>query len=220
MFFPLNSEQDTLEVYMKSVDTGKEKVKKICEVLRKETLDPAKKEGEKIIAKAREDAEKIVQEAKRNGARIYEDAKKKVEEERNVFQASIHLACKKSIDTLKQEIENKLFNSALDAFIGDKTKDPKVIAELLSALVKGIEKEGISGDLKGIIAKSVSPEAVNKELAKEVVARLKDNSAEIEGGAQVKIVDKNMTVDLSDEALKTLLAKFVRDDFRSVIFAV
>lgn len=208
---------------MKAVDTGKEKVKKICEVLRKETLDPAKKEGERIITKAREEAEKIVQEAKRSGARMYEDAKKKVAEERNVFEASIHLACKKSIDTLKQEIEKKLFNPALDKFVGDQAKDPKVVAEILSALVKGIEKEGISGDLKGIIGKSVSPEAVNKELTKEVLEKLKGKGAEIdtiEGGAQVKVIDKNMTLDLSEEALKSLIAKFVRDDFRSVIFAV
>ena len=86
---------------MKSVDTGKEKVKKICEVLRKETIDPAKKEGDHIIAKARDEGEKIVTNAKKEAVRLLDDAKKKIEEERNVFQASINLACKKSIDTLK-----------------------------------------------------------------------------------------------------------------------
>lgn len=207
---------------MKSVDTGKEKVKKICEVLRKETIDPAKKEGNQIIAKARNEGEKIVTNAKQEATRLLYDAKKKIEEERNVFQASINLACKKSIDTLKQEIEKNLFNPQLAAFVGERTKDPKVVAELITAIINGINKEGINGDLRALVSKAVNTEAVNKELSKGIVEQLESKSVElgeIEGGAQVKILNRNLTIDMSDDALKSLLANFVRDDFRSVIFA-
>ncbi|QVL55093.1 MAG: V-type ATP synthase subunit E [Simkaniaceae bacterium] len=207
---------------MKSVDTGKEKVKKICEVLRKETIDPAKKEGGQIIAKARSEGERIVANAKEEAARLLYDAKKKIEEERNVFQASINLACKKSIDTLKQEIEKNLFNPQLAAFVGERTKDPKVVAELITAIINGINKEGINGDFRALVSKAVNTEAVNKELSKGIVEQLESKSVElgeIEGGAQVKIVNRNLTIDMSDDALKSLLANFVRDDFRSVIFA-
>ncbi|QVL56688.1 MAG: V-type ATP synthase subunit E [Simkaniaceae bacterium] len=207
---------------MKSVDTGKEKVKKICEVLRKETLDPAKKEGDQIIAKARADAEKIIEDAKSEASRIHDEAKRKIEEERNVFQASMNLAAKKSVDTLKQEIEKKLFNPELSELVTEKMKDPKVVAELIGAIISGLEKEGIEGNLKAIISSAVGVDAVNKELTKGIIEKLKSKSVEIgeiEGGAQVKIVDQNLTIDMSDEALKSLLASFVRDDFRSVIFA-
>lgn len=208
---------------MKSVDTGKEKVKKICEVLHRETIGPAKKEGDQIIAKAREEGEKIVSNAKREAMRLLENARKKIEEERNVFQASMNLACKKSIDTLKQDIEKRLFNPELEAFVAKKMKDPKVAADLISAIVKGIEKEGIEGDLRAIVSKDINVEAVNQELSKGIMDKLESKSVEvggIEGGAQVKIVDRNLTIDMSDEALKTLVAGFVRDDFRSVIFNV
>jgi len=207
---------------MKSVDTGKDKVKKICEVLKKETLDPAKKEANKIIALARSDAERILEDAKREGKRIYEEAKKKIEEERNIFKASLNLAGKKSLDTLKQEIEQNLFNKELNTFVDKQMKDPHVIAELISAIVKGIEREGIDVDLKAVISSAVSTKEVNRELAKGVIERLKSKSVEIgdiTGGTQVKIVDKNLTIDMTDEALKALLASFVREDFRSVIFA-
>ncbi len=207
---------------MKSVNTGKEKVKKICEVLRKETIDPAKKEGDQIIAKARNEGEKIVTNAKQEAASLLDDAKKKIEEERNVFQASINLACKKSIDTLKQEIEKNLFNPQLSTFVGDRMKDPKIAAELITAIIRGINKEGIDGDLRAIVSRAVNVEAVNKELSKGIVEQLESKSVEIgemEGGAQVKIVNRNLTIDMSDDALKSLLAGFVRDDFRSVIFA-
>ena len=38
---------------MKGFETGKDKVKKICDVLKKETLEPAKEEAERIIAAAK-----------------------------------------------------------------------------------------------------------------------------------------------------------------------
>ncbi len=93
---------------MKSVATGKDKVKKICEVLKRETLDPAKKEADAIIHQAREGAAKIIEEARSDAKKVHSDAKKQIDEERNVFESSIHLACKKSLSTLKQEIEEKL----------------------------------------------------------------------------------------------------------------
>ena len=207
---------------MKSIDTGKEKVKKICEVLRKETLEPAKKEGEEIIAKAHIEAEKIIEKGNQDALKMQEEAKKKMEEEKNVFQASLNLAVKKSIDHLKEKVESALFNPALKALIADATEDPKVIVRLLEGIVTGIEKDGIEGDVKGIVSKSIDCHAINKELMKSVLNRLQSKSieiAEIGGGVQVKMIDKNITIDLSNEGLKTLLASFVRDEFRGMIFA-
>ncbi|MCB1084683.1 MAG: V-type ATP synthase subunit E, partial [Chlamydiia bacterium] len=200
----------------------KEKVKKICEVLRKETLDPAKKEGDQIIAKAKRDAEKIIEDAKQKAAKIHEETKRKIEEERNVFQASINLACKKSLEMLRQEIETKLFNPELKSLLSKELNEPKVVAELISAIVTAIQKEGLEGDLRAIVSKAVKLEAVNQALLKGIETRLKGNSVELgalKGGAQVKMVDHNLTIDLSEEALKSLLASYVRDDFRSIVFA-
>ena len=44
---------------MEIVDSGKDKVKKICETLKKQTLDPAKQEARNIIDHALKEAEKI-----------------------------------------------------------------------------------------------------------------------------------------------------------------
>lgn len=206
---------------MKSVDTGKDKVKKICEVLKRETLDPAKKEANAIIHQAHEDAAKIVEEAKREARKVHEEAQKKIEEERNVFESSINLACKKSLSTLKQEIEEKLFNPELSRWIEKGTQDPHILAELISAIVKGIEKEGLDANLEALVPATVSPKAVNQALLKGIADKLKENSVKIgefEGGAEVKIIDQNITIDITDDALKALVAGFVRDDFRSAFF--
>lgn len=206
---------------MKSVDTGKDKVKKICEVLKRETLDPAKKEADRVIHQAREEAAKIIEDAKLETRKMQQYAQKKIEEERNIFESSIHLACKKSLLTLKQEIEEKLFNPELSHWIKSGTSDPDVLAKLISAILHAIEKEGIQTSLKALIPSSVSVEAVNQRLAQKMIEKLENQTVQIgefEGGAEVKLVDKNITIDMTDDALKALVSSFIRDEFRFVIF--
>jgi len=207
---------------MKPIDTGKDKVRKICEALRQEALDPARREADEIVAVARSDAKRIIEEAKRKGRRMIEEARKKTEEEYNVFKASVNLACKKSFDTLKQKVEHNLFNTQLAAFIDKPMKDPHVLAKIISAMINGIEEKGDRADLKAVISSSVSPEEVSRELARGVVGRLRSGEVEIgdiAGGVQIKIVDENLTLDMTDETLKAILAEFVREEFRGAIFA-
>ena len=50
---------------MKELETGKNKIQKICDVLRNETLDPAKQEAREIIENAHIQAAKIIEDAKK-----------------------------------------------------------------------------------------------------------------------------------------------------------
>jgi V/A-type H+-transporting ATPase subunit E len=207
---------------MKAVETGTDKVKKICEALKKETIDPAKKEADAIVHRAREEAARLIEEAKEEAKEVLREAKEKIQEERSVFQSSIHLAAKKSIAALKEEIEEKLFSRELSEVVKKAVSGPEVVAKLISAIVKGIEEEGIKGDLRAFISKEVSVQDVNACLAEGILERLKGKSVEVgevKGGAEVKIVDQNITIDMSDEALKALLAKYIQEDFREIIFS-
>ena len=208
---------------MQPTDTGQDKVKKICEVLTKETLEPAKKEADALIGEATRQAEEILQEAKQHAAKIEKDAKKRIEEKEQVCAASLKLAAKQTLSTLKQEIEKGLFGPRVQSIISDESRDPKVIAKFIEALVEGIKKEGLDGDLEAYIAKNISVELVNNELTKEVLDRLKENSVKLgpqTGGAEVKVVDKNLILDLSHGALESLLSSYVRDEFRATLFSV
>ena len=51
---------------MKSLEKGEEKIQKICDVLRRETLEPAQLEAEGVIEQAKEKAAGIVREAEQN----------------------------------------------------------------------------------------------------------------------------------------------------------
>ncbi len=99
--------------------------------------------------------------------------------------------------------------------------DPKILAQLIEGVIKGIEKDGVDGPLSVNIPASVPVASVNKLLAHGILERLKEKSVLIgsmTGGIEVKLHKDNITIDVSDGALKELIANYIRKDFREMIF--
>lgn len=208
---------------MKGLESGKDKVKKICEVLKKETLEPAKREAEEILQGAHAEAERIVAEARQKASNLELEAKKQIERERNIFQSSLNQACKQSLEYLKQQIEDNLFNKELSTLITKHTQDPKVLADLITAVINAIDKAGIDTDLSAYVAASVPARSVNSLLLQDVLQRLKDKGVllgAMAGGVAIKLHKDNITLDITDAALKELVSQYVRKDFRDMVFAV
>ncbi len=208
---------------MKGTENGRDKVKKICDILRRETLDPAINEAEQIIHSAKEQAERIIASGLKEAEKIMDDANKEIARQKNVFQSSLGQACKQAISALKQSIEEKLFNQELGRVMTKYTQDPKVLAQLIAAVIKGLEKEGMDALLSVYVPASVPARSVNMLLAHEILEKLKEKSVLIgplTGGIEVKLHQDNITVDVSDAALKELVANYIRKDFRELIFGL
>lgn len=208
---------------MKSIETGKEKVKKICDVLRKETIEPAEIEAEEIKGVARREAEEIIAKAKSTAEKMTEEARKEIARQQAVFQASLTQACRQTLDALKEKIETHFFNTELTAFLEKPLRDPSLAARLIETIVESIQKEGLDSDLSAYIASSVDPKSVAALIATNLLSRLKEKAlllSNIGGGVQVKLVDSGITIDLSDVALKELVAEYIRKDLRELVFSV
>lgn len=206
---------------MKGLETGKDKVKKICDVLKRETLEPAQHEADEIVASARRHADEILADAHQEAKKLVEDAFAEIEKQKAIFQASMGQACRQTLDALKEKIEQKLFNPELSKLVAKPMQDPKLMAQLINAMIHALEKEGTKSDLSVVISSAISAKAINELLASEVLQRLKEKGvliSSLSGGIEVKLVDHNMTIDLSDEAVRELVATYIRKDFREYLF--
>lgn len=207
---------------MKSLEKGQDKIQKICDKLRKETIEPAKVDAKNIIEEAKKEAEKLVAEAEQHVQMLIKQARGQIEQERNVFHSSLQQAAKQALEALRQEIEQKFFNEELQAILEKELANPTLIADLINGLVTAIEKEGISTDLSVSIPRHVSAEDVSHLLLEGVRKKLKNKPMEVghfAGGVQVKLHGKKMTIDFTDQSLKELLANYARKDFRQMIFS-
>jgi V/A-type H+-transporting ATPase subunit E len=210
------------ERYMKSLESGKDRIQSICDKLRKKTIEPAKEEAQKLLIEAKKHAESIKAEAEHHAVELIKQARGQIEQERSVFHSALQQASKQTLEGLRQEIENKLFNEELQQVLDTHMADSKVVAGLINAIVNAIEKEGLSTDIAAVIPKTVSPDDVVDLILESVQKRLQNKPLEIghfAGGVQLRLIGKKMTLDLSDQALKELLANYVRKDFRKIIFS-
>ena len=207
---------------MRSLEKGQDKIQKICDKLRHQTLEPAEKEALQIVDNASKKAEEMIADAERRAEQMIKQARGQIEQERNVFYSALQQAAKQAVEGLRQEIEHKLFNEELQNILDKQMADPKIIAELINGIVKAIEQEGLTTDLSAVIARSVSIDDVNALLLENVRKRLKGAPLEVgsfAGGAQVKLLGKKMTIDLTDQSVRELLANYIRKDFRKFIFS-
>lgn len=203
------------------MDTGKDKVKKICDVLRREALEPAQRDAAETVEAARQEAAKIIEQARLEIQKMETEARQEIERQKVVFQSSLVQACKQSLETLKQSIEEKLFNPELTRLIREQMQDPNVIAQLINVVVKAVEKEGVDANLSVYIPAAVSAKSVNALLGDNVLKALKEKSVlvgPLAGGIEVKLHQGNITLDISDVALKEILAKYVHKDLRNLFF--
>ncbi len=208
---------------MKGLETGKDKIQKICDLMRKETLDPAKQEAREIVENAHMQASEIVAEAKAKGASLIQAAEKEIEEKKRVCQASLALACRQGIEMLKQKIEKELFNQELTSLIIKETADPKVIANLLNSFMKSMEEKGVEEDFVALIPKGVSPRSINALLVARVLERLQDQTvvaSDIAGGLQIQLKGHQITIDISDAVVRELIGQYIRRDLRDLVFNV
>ena len=208
---------------MKSFDTGRDKVKKICDILKKETLEPAKEEAEKILSSARAEAAEIVVLARAEVETRKAEALAEIERERTIFQSSLGQACKQSLEQLREQIEHKILDQGLLSLLTQSLIQPHVLADLITAVIRAIEKEGTDVVLSAHIPATVPARAVNQLLAKEFLGKLKENGVllgKLSGGIELVLHKDKITIDLSDTALKELVAYYIRKDFRTLIFGL
>lgn len=196
-------------------------LKQICDALRIETLKPAEEEAEVIVCNAKEQAKRIIQDAKEQAKEIILSAEDQASHKIKQGEAALALAGKRTLESLKQAVENTIFQEALAEWLEQITIDPEFVAKLMEAIISAVEVQGITGSLSAYIGKHVSPRNVNELLGKSVTAKLRKKSLVIgnfSGGVQLKVEDKDWVLDLSSEALLELFLRYLQKDFREMIF--
>ncbi|MGR3952041.1 MAG: hypothetical protein QRY74_03955 [Chlamydia sp.] len=193
----------------------------ICQTVRKEALDPALHEAEATKRQAEREREEILKEAKIRAKAIIEEAEKKAISIRKVLESSLEQASSQAVELLKEEIEKNLFNPSLNEYIASSFALEKETASLVESLVQAIDAGGIFGSIAIELGKTASKEKIVQQLGTKVIARLQNGSIQVgmhNWGIIVRIKDKQIVLDVSDKAVRELMANFLRQEFRKMLF--
>lgn len=200
-----------------ALDEAADKVKEISDILYKETVLPAKEEGEKLIKEAEELAAEIIHKAKEEASNLLKAGAAQIHEERKVHDASVELAVKQAIATLKNDVMN-LFKHDLLSGLQDTLNEKKALQDLLQTLIDGIKKEGIKSDLSVCVAKGVDFDTLSKSVIASVEKRLDKGEVEVTSGVALLVKDKKLTLKITDKTCSELLADKLPGILRSKVF--
>lgn len=205
------------------MEQEKEKLQKICAILRQEAIEPAQKEAEQWLAEAKKEAEEIIARAEKEAQKIVECAKQSAEKEKKMAEASLRHAVEQSVEWLRQTISSHLFNRAATEELSPLQCDPSAISRLIDAGIQAIENGGVTADIKAYLPRQISVEEVSKLLASRTLESLKKGKeiipSSFSGGIKLCLVDKKITLDISEEALKELLFNYAHTSYRNFFFS-
>lgn len=206
---------------MEQRGSGDERLAAICQKIRNETLEPAKQDAEIIRINAERQAVKIKEEARQQADKLLHEARKAIAEEKTAFEATLQQTCRQTIDLLRQQVERSLFKPALDEWLSREFSSEEKTAQLIDVLIEFLKKEGFEGDLSAWIGSHLSKEKVVQSLAQASLNTLPKEGLQISDqayGVLLKIVNKHLTLEVTPEAIKELMANFIRSEFRRFLF--
>ncbi len=208
---------------MKALDAGDERIQKICNELRKETLEPAEKEAARLITEAEREAERLIDEARHEAKRILTKAHEDLEIKKNAFTSGLEQAAKESVSKLRHLIECTVFDEELLATLQTEMRATNFAGKLLEALISAVEKEGLSADFSAVVGKTVSAKEVCDYLHTRFLEKLREKGVQIgdfQEGVRLKLHDKRISFDITDVALKELLVTYARGEFLKKMFGL
>jgi len=201
--------------------TGDERLAAICQMIRNETLDPAREEAEELRRQAEINADNIIEQAKKKAEKLLAETRDQIEEERVTFQDALKSAARQTLEILKQRIERELFNPQLSEYLEEEFDDEQKTAELISLIIENIRDQGLEGNLSIWIGQKLNKEKVAAHLTKKALSSIPKDGIKVSDhkyGCTVKIIDQHLALEITPESIRDLMTNFLRSDFRSYLF--
>ena len=151
--YDVSGKGESCEFHWK-VDLMEQQIQDLVDSIRKEGLDEANRERDRIIAQAKAEADRIVKEARENAAKMIEDATKECELRQQSTKASLVQASRDVALSLKGEINDQLAKilSQQIAASFDKELVAKIVAAAVEAGLKDTTIEISGQDAQSIVA--------------------------------------------------------------------
>ena len=205
-----------------ALESGPDKVREICEMIRAETLQPAKEQAARIIADAHAQADEIISRANKDAEELMKTLKKDLEKEKSVSQATIELAVKQSVATLKQHLTT-VFTDEMTEMTKQELQKTEVLCNIVNVVLGAVQEHGIDTNIQVALAKGVNKQEVVNALIARVHNKLLHNQIEIgdfQAGVVIKLVNRKVALEVTEKAVVELLSAYLSEDLRKALFRI
>ena len=204
-------------------------VQELIDRIRGEGVQSARDEADRLLSAARAEASRILAEAKAEAATMKKDAQEEIETERTAAIAALRVAARDTGLELRTAVFSA-FEEHVRRLVTDVTTDGKVLRDLIMVLAGRAAAEVIQGKDAEILL----PAELSEEAAAQLESFLRDSAAalsgqvlrqgielipsgDVKGGARVRLLDEDLEIDLSDEALSEMMLGLLLPRYRAIL---
>ena len=211
--YGISGKREPCEFHWK-VDLMEQQIQDLVDSIRKEGLDEANRERDRIIAQAKGEADRIVKEARENAAKMIDDATKECELRQQSTKASLVQASRDVALSLKGEINDQLTKILSQQIASSFDKDlvAKLVAAVVEAGLKDTTIEIAGEDAQTLVS----------SLSSSLASKLKNGLALKVGtgydGARLVSNDGSGYIDLSADEMAGLLKPYLSDAVKALVF--
>ncbi|MEO1111846.1 MAG: hypothetical protein AAFY05_05910 [Pseudomonadota bacterium] len=214
-------------------------VQALIDRLKSEGVSAGQSEGDEILSKAKARADEIVSEAQKRADALIADARAEAAKEKAATEDGLKVAARDLVLSLRNELGDRIQQEA-GRLVGTTLGDEQFLEKLILAMAGNAKDNASVVDtepMEIVLPEKVvtfeelkqSPEAVEPgTLTHFVIAlageALRDgvtfSTAPGFDGIKVKLTDRNVSIDLTEEAIATLLKRHLQPRLRAVMEGV
>ena len=203
--------------------------------LRDEGVKSGRSRAEQLVKEAEVRAEAIVKEAQERADRIVSEAREEAENLKRAGNQALELAFRDTNLALKTQLAQR-FTGEVRRLVGAETQKPELLEKLILEVAGRVKEEVaqaqqvevlLSTKVAGLEELSRNPEEleqgilthfvrlINRDLLREGVSFgvVKDN----QGGLRLRLVDREVVLDLSDRAITETILEHLQPRFRALL---
>lgn len=205
-------------------------VQDLIDRIREQGVVAAREEAARIVREAEAKAAKLVAEATAEAARLREAAAREIEADKTAGLEALRLSARDAVLQLKSQLSSS-FEVFVKRLVTSATRDQELVKDLVLVLAGRSVDEFISDkNIQILVSKAILTGTPDEELrahAKNIILALSSDmlregvelipSDGIDGGARVRLVDEQLEIDLSDQAITRLLCQTILPRFRRIL---
>jgi V/A-type H+-transporting ATPase subunit E len=209
-------------------------VQELIDRLSQEGVAEGQRRAEEIAEEARRKADELLQTTKRQADALLKQAKEQSDQFRVAGEDALRMACRDALRDLGSRIHEG-FRNRLRELVQNEIHDP----EMLKKMILEVTRHATPEDAQHKTTILIPPDAIaDDEVRQRMEAGDEDALTEFvkgligedlrsgfdvqlgrtsQTGLRVRVVDQNVEIDLTDEALTDLLARHLLPRFRAVL---
>ena len=204
-------------------------VKELIDRIRDEGVQAARQEADRIITEAKAQAARIVSEAKAEAATLKKEAEAATQREQMAAIEALRIAARDTGLELRAAVM-AAFEEHVRRLVTDVTSDGSVLRDMILVLAGRAAEDFIRDKDAAILvpkhlADAATPEleeflrrtavALSADVLRKGIELIPSN--EVQGGARVRLVDDDLEIDLSDEAVSEMMLKLLLPRYRKIL---